>query len=348
MRIVAFVGAVLVSTALLVGAAIVLVFARPEFDGWLIVASTAVSFLVLGPLLLGSLYAYWGDQHTNGARKVLRGWLIAVVSAEAVSSAALFFWAFGTAAPLWIPTTFVGVAVALTVIAVLAGRALGRADEQPAAQAPPTQNFHTGVIPRAEVKRKITAVVITFVVAALVVGIGVSVLLSFLGAPLYHAVAFALQFGFLAAAMAAILATLPWNRALRDSTGRDLGRARTVGRVVLRGKNIALSPDDERAAARYAAIASVSLPFQLTYLVLLYAGLALGQVRNLVDGQASWFPVAMVVFLAIALFVFLPWLIVQIRRARRYARTHPVAPGDPAPLGVGELGPPPTPRVNPL
>ncbi|MFG6445825.1 hypothetical protein ACFXQA_11210 [Microbacterium sp. P07] len=348
MRIVAFVGAVLVSTALFVGAAVVLVLAHPEFDGWLIVGSVAVTFLGLGPLLLGSLHAYWGDQRTPDARKVLRRWLIAVVVAQAAGSVALFVWAFGTAAPLWIPVTFVGVAVALTVVGFFVGRALGRADERRSAPAAPTQSFHAGVIPRAEVKRKVIAVVITFIVAALVVGIGAAVLFSSLGGHLYQAAIFALQFGFLAAAMAAILATLPWNRALRDSTGRDLGRARTVGRVVLRGKNIALSPDDERAAARYAAIASVSLPFQLTYLVLLYAGLALGQVRNLVDGQASWFPVAMVVFLAIALFVFLPWLIVQIRRARRYARTHPVAPGDPAPLGVGELGPAPTPGVNPL
>ncbi|TFC44044.1 MULTISPECIES: hypothetical protein [unclassified Cryobacterium] len=100
---------------------------------------------------------------------------------------------------------------------------------------------------------------------------------------------FAAESAFIAAALACILVTLPLNRRLRESVSRDLGRLRKMGKVVLRGKQLELDHDEQVAAAKYAVLISIVIPFQLAYITLLYAGLKIQQAQSLVSGTRSEF-----------------------------------------------------------
>jgi hypothetical protein len=181
-------------------------------------------------------------------------------------------------------------------------------------------------------RRKITVIALTFVITAAVTGAGLSIVFGLLqgGIPI-DALMFALQLSFFAAAIAAAIVALPIDRAMRDATGRDLGRSQAFKKIVLQKKNIPLVPGDEPAAARYAALASAALSFQLVFFVVLYAGILLGQVPRLFDGDVGWFSKALVGIMVVALLVLVPMLIRQVRRARRYVREHPIGPELPTP-----------------
>lgn len=75
---------------------------------------------------------------------------------------------------------------------------------------------------------------------------------------------------------------------------------------------------------------SVTLSFQLAFIVLLYAGLFLQQVNVLRSGTADTLSITIIVFLAVILVVLLPLQFVRIRRARRYARNHAAEITEPA------------------
>jgi hypothetical protein len=171
-------------------------------------------------------------------------------------------------------------------------------------------------------------IVITFVVAFVVVALLLGVLFTGDARHGLHwteALSFGLEFGFIASAIAAIAVTIPLNRQLRATADRDLGTIRKFARVVVRGKKESLPEGSESAAARYAALISVILPFTLAYITLLYVGVATQTITNLVRTPNDadplfglWFIVALVVIL-LAIY---PLQVVRIRRARRYAREH--------------------------
>jgi membrane protein YdbS with pleckstrin-like domain len=78
-------------------------------------------------------------------------------------------------------------------------------------------------------------------------------------------------------------------------------------------------------------VISVTMSFQLAYIVLLYAGIALQQVSISRNESIAGFSMIMIIFLVVVLLVILPLQVIRIRRARRYAREHAVEIDSPAP-----------------
>lgn len=91
---------------------------------------------------------------------------------------------------------------------------------------------------------------------------------------------------------------------------------------MLRGKQLELDHDEQVAAAKYAVLISITFPFQLAYITLLYAGLGIQQVQSLVSGIGSEFSIGLLVALIVVWLVFFPLFGRRIYRARKYARDH--------------------------
>lgn len=324
MRILAAIAACVVTSVLMVGATLLVVVHHRETDGWLLLSGLSLALLFCGPPALGSLHAFWDDRRSRAAGSAFRVWWIIIASAQAAGAIGIVAWAVGVGAPPWIPVLFVGTAVVLTILAILLGRHLGRLEERRDPGVSWEAPALIATVSPIAVRRKITVIVLSFVIALAVTGVGLWVVFGLLlGEWSPEPLIFALQISFLVATLAAIIVSWPMNRALRDVTGRDLGRAKAFSRIVLRGKDETLVPGDEPAAARYAAIASVAMPFQLAYLMLLYAALILGQVPRLFDPDRSWFSIALLAFLLVAIVMLTPMFVLQVLRARRYARAHP-------------------------
>lgn len=329
MKLIAGILSVLVATALMFGAIVLVVIRTPRISGGLIVLATvAITVFVYGPLVLGSITAYWNVRKTQESRRYFRRWFIVVLGLELLGAAAIAIYAALSSAPTWLPVLFIGGAIVLLLVALLVGRQLLRHDE-----ANPSPERTWNPIGREEIRRKILIVAITFA-GVLVLGIvGFALLLVALGdsrdrnlSGVGVTLAFATEFAFIAAAMACALVTLPLNRRLREALGRDFGQVRTIGKVVLRQKKLDLDEAGQVAAARYAVIVSITLPFQLAYISLLYLGIAIQQVQALMSGNDSRFgsglSIGVLIALVVVLVVYFPLFARRISRARAYARDH--------------------------
>ena len=328
MRIAAFIVSVLVSSALALGGTLLVVFAAPPRVDWtLFLATVGLVALVFGPLTLGSLTAYWDFGGDPARRRLLRRWIVGVVLAEVAGVAAVVAYAVLNGSPWWLVVVFAGGGALLTAVALVVGPALQRRDD---ASRDPRPTWVP--ITRREITRKVVTVAAVFA-GALVVGLVVAVVVSTtvdgLSDILPSGLGFAVALAFFAGAITCVTTTLSFNRALREATGRDPALVQKVGRVVLRGKAVDLDPGERVAAARYAQVVAVTLPFQLAYLVMLYAGLAIQQVQGLLSGTSP-FALPLLVLLVVVLVAFLPWTLLRIARARRYARAH-AAEADAAP-----------------
>jgi hypothetical protein len=321
MRIAAFILSIVVSTVLLLGGAFLLVVQASDSTStvWVFVATVAMMMFVYGPLTLGSFRAYWDVTGSEESRTYYRRVLLVVLGLEVIAAIVTVVYAVSTAAGVVIPVVFIGSGAALTAVALIVGPAFYRYDR---AHRPPDPGW-VG-IERRQVTRRLLAMAITFLGVVALGVIGFEIVSGFAGRALSvgQVLAFSLEFGFFAAGAVGLFSTLGWIRRLREVTDRDPSRLRRVARVVLRKKSIDLDERDLVAAARYAAVISVTLSFQTAYLVLLYAGLVLQQVTLLVTGENAGFSLFIVVLLVAVLVVILPLQIVRIRRARRYATEH--------------------------
>jgi len=320
MKILAFVLSTVLSTALILGGILLLVFAAPPRVEWTVaLAAVALSLLMTGPLVLGSMLASWDFRRTDDSRRLLRRWLVGIAALELVSVAVIAAYAAVNASPVWVPVLIVGTAAALVVVAVLVGRALLRHDlahrPAPAAFAP---------VPRAQVVRSVVVVAVTFGVA-LVIGTVAAVTLvrTLLGSfdDLGVALALAVSLACIAGCVACFPVTLRLTRKVQDVTGRDATLLTKVAKVVLKRKPDDLDPRERVVAAKYAHIMSISLPFSLATFVLLYAGLVLQQVMQLSSGSSTFAPYVLA-FLAVAFLATMPVLLRQIVRVRRWAADH--------------------------
>lgn len=323
MKILAFILSILVATALVMGGLVVLIFSAPHpADGLVIAGSFALSLFVYGPLTLGSLTTYWDMKRSPESRRYYARWWWITVALEILAAIALIIFAIGSA-PIWLAPLFIAVGAILTVIAPVIGRALLRYERKRRPDADALENWTP--ITRDQIARKVRAVAITFVVTFVIAIIAIAILGHFVGKALDTfgtEATFAAEFAFIAGALACIIVTFPLNRQVRESTTRDIGVVRKIGRVVLRGKTADLSSDEEIAAAKYAVVISITLPFTLAYVAMLYIGIGIGQVRSLSSDHPSGISL-FVIWLYVALLVVLvPLYIVRIRRARRYAREH--------------------------
>lgn len=325
MKVFAYVLSVILATGLLLGGTVLIILEAPSHSsGLLFLAIGALTVFIYGPLVLGSITSYWNVRNSLESRRYFRWWFGIILGLEVLGAVAIVIYAALTQAPAWVPVVFIGGACALAAIALLGGRLLFRHDE---AHRPVEGPW--APISRREILRKIAIVVITFVVTFVVVLVIGIILFTVLVNGSTHAISeigvwlsFAAEFAFLAAAMACILVSLPLNRRLRESVGRDLGRLRKVAKVVLRGKRLELDHDEQIAAAKYAVLISITFPFQLAYISLLYVGLGLQQVQSLVSGNGSAFSIGLIVALIVVLVVFFPSYGRRIYRARKYARDH--------------------------
>ncbi|NRD25011.1 hypothetical protein [Frigoribacterium sp. VKM Ac-2836] len=320
MRIAVFIASVALSSVLVLGATVLIAFAAPPREDWTLVLATAsLVALVYGPLILGSLTASWDLGGDDARRRLGRRWFATVGFVEVAGVLAIIAYAAANGSPWWLPIAFTGGGVVATVAAVAVGRALRRrttaARREALAWVPVT---------RREIGRKVVAVAAVFV-SFLVVGLAAAVIVftavDDLQGALAEGIGLAVALALFAGGAACIVVTLPLNRLLRTSAEDDPVLLRKVGKVVLRRKELDLDPRELAVAARYAQIVSITLPFQLTYFVMLYAGLSLQQVRLIMDRQDGFAPF-LLAFLIVVLFVFLPLTLVRLARSRRYARDH--------------------------
>ena len=317
MKVVAYIGSVLLATALMVGAMLILIFTASEHDRALaFLAPIGPIFFIYGPVTLGSLSAYWDATISPDSRRFFRRRTIGVAIADAVGAAVLVVYCVLAGVPIWVPVLFTAVAAGLLALAIVVGRALMRHERNH--PRPPWEP-----LTRQEIVRKVVIVVATFVVT-LIVGLIAFTILDHVRSArdVWVVPVFSIEFAAIAATFACLIVTLPLNRRLRALAGGDIGRARTFGKVVLRRKKVDIDPADLPALAQYAALASIALVFQLSWISLLYVGLLLGQVVQLTSERHSAFTPWLTVLLVALLLWIVPLMIVYIRRARRYAREH--------------------------
>lgn len=322
MKALALVLATVVSTALLAAGIVVLVLATPRGAGDLaVLGGASMSTLVYGPLILGSLLAYFDPRRSAAAKRSFTKWAAVVLGIEVVGAIGLVVYTVLAHAAFWVPIVFVVAGVLLLAVAYLVAAPLRRYDERQDHKLP-----LWSPVSRDQITRKIVRVALTFVVAFVVVLLALLVLTHGLHGH-ENWVALSLIFGFefasISAGIACIIVVLPLNRQLRASVNRDLGTVRKFARVVLRNKNDELVDQERVHAARYAATLAVTLPFTLGYITLLYAGIITQSLWTAFNGDSiSFLSGGYVVFLVVILFAIYPLQIVRIRRARKYVRDH--------------------------
>ncbi|KQO95685.1 hypothetical protein [Leifsonia sp. Leaf264] len=253
------------------------------------------------------------------SRCYYRWWFWIVVGLDVLAAVAIVVFSLAAASPIWVPVVIVGGAALLLTVAIVVGRWLGVRDDRR-----PPDDRALSVIDGAQIRRKILIIALTFVIA-MAAGLVFTTLLALADAgaePSGRFVLFALQIALLAATFAGIIVARPLNLALRESAGRDLGLVRKLARVVLRGKDIELAPDERVAAVRYAVVARSALGFQLGYTTLLYLALLIQYLGVLIDGEPPLFYTVLAMILVVVLVIYYPIFIVRIRRAARYAQEH--------------------------
>lgn len=308
----AFIGATLLTTVLLGSAmAMVVIAGRPD-TLWVILTSLAMAPLLVGPVLLGSLAAYWDSRSSSGARAVFRRWMVGTLIADAAGAIVLVLFSVLTPAPWWIPAVLIGVGAVATAVAPAAGRSVYRADDS--ADPPPTS---------VDVPKKIRVLVIVFVTTLVVGGVVLVILLDVLGADdAVFGILFALAFALLAAAFTSSLTMISLGPGVRTILGADLGRAQKISKVVVRGKDIPLDEAELSTAARYAERMPTVIGFQIANFCLTYVAILTLQVPRMISGLDTLTTFIVVLFV-IGLVVLVPLQIVQLRRVQRYAREHP-------------------------
>ncbi|WP_420367514.1 hypothetical protein [Curtobacterium sp. L1-20] len=331
MRVLSYLLTVVVSTALTLGAALLVALQLHDAPApLLIAAATGTLVLVMGPVLVGGFAGYFDHRASVEGRRYLRRWFLGVVVLDVVAAGFVVAASVTANAPLWVPAVLVVGAAVLLVAARPLGSLFRRTEA-------PIADTVDGLLPgRDAIRRKVVRIAVTFVVAAVLATIGVVlavVLWGERGTDLGQVVLLAGQLTFLAPAVAALVVALPISRALRDVGGRDVGRLRRYAQVVLRGKRLELDPAERPAAVQYARIVPLALQFQLAYLGLLYLSIAFQLLSSVVRGSLVPVPAVTIVLLVLVLAWVVPTTVRHIRRARRYAAAHAADVTDPAAVG---------------
>jgi len=174
---------------------------------------------------------------------------------------------------------------------------------------------------RQGISRRMIAVAITFVMAC---ALALVVLESRLGGPeglrVLRVGLAALGLACLAAGLASAIVTILLNRRVRESAHGDVWLLRRLERVVLEAKHQELRTAEQGEALVYAAVMSVVLPFQLSYVALVFVGVCLELVQLMLTAGAT---TAMIVPGAASALVGVSAVISQrrrLKRARHYVR----------------------------
>ncbi|WP_144713640.1 hypothetical protein [Curtobacterium pusillum] len=171
MRVLAYLLTIITSTALSLGAGLLVGLTFQDVPRGLLLATAFTSpFLVVGPLVIGSFAAYFDHRTSAGSRQYLRWWLVGVVALDVVAAVFVVLAAISAGAPLWAPAVLVLGAAVLLVVARPLG-ALFRRTERPI-EVDPDPSLPDAAV----VRRKIVKIGVTFVVAAVLASIGAALL----------------------------------------------------------------------------------------------------------------------------------------------------------------------------
>ncbi len=289
------------------------------------------------PLACGITVSYMTWTDADGRRRVRR--LFVILLAVDVLGAALFVFGCihgGVVVGAWIFDLLVGFALMPLLIAIGrkarardARRGLVRGDVEGAPVVSAAADSGWVDTTEADVRRGYRNGAIAFV-AAVAFMAGVTVLLTATVGSThldFHFVASGICIPVLAAGMGLTLSSFRILRGLRLATGPEYSRARRIGRVVLRSKIEALSPDEEISAARYAAISVRWLPYQSVQSVFLCVGFLLTVFPGADSGDATFGTVRIgeAVMFVLILAIEIPLLHARARRVRAYALAHPAS-----------------------
>ncbi|WIA96267.1 hypothetical protein [Curtobacterium sp. MCBA15_004] len=341
MRLLAYLLTVVVLTARSLGAGLLVALqldGAPQ--GLRVATSITTPFLVLGPMLIGAFAGYWDHRSSPEGRRYLRWWFVGVVGADVVAAVVaavvLVLASVAAGAPSWVPVVLIAGAAVLLAVARPLGDRFRRTE-------PVVDRPGDDVVPAPTiVRRKVRTIAVTFAIAAAVASMMHTLLATLLrerGPDLAQEAFLAGQLTFTATAIAAVLVSLPFSRALRATGGRDIGRLRRFAQVVLRGKALLLDAEDQRGALRYARLLPLVLRFQLAFTGLLYGGITCQFVSYAVRGELGLLPVVFLLLMAAVLLWAAPPTLRRIRRARAYADLH----GDGARSAVDGGAPAPVP-----
>ncbi|WP_069712915.1 hypothetical protein [Curtobacterium sp. ER1/6] len=324
MRVFVSLVVIVVATALALGAGLLVAFQLGGAADGLVLASVfTIPFLVMGPVLVGSLAGYWDPRSSPEGRRYLRWWFLGVLGIDLVAAVVVVLATVSARAPVWVPVVLIVGAAVLLVVARPLGDRFRRSERV-------VERSDDDVVPSAAVVRRgVRTIAVTFVVSAVVATIGATLLVvsdDGTGDGVLRSVLLAGQLTFTATAIATVLVALPCNRALRDVGGRDIGRLQRFGKVVLRGRSIPLDAAEERGALQYARLVPLTMRFQLAFTGLLYVGLAFQFVSSTLDGQLGVLPVVFLVAMVAVLLWAVPTSVRRMRRARDYAERHGGAP----------------------
>lgn len=317
-RVLLYIATIVVATALSLGGGLLVALELGSAaHGWLVAAAVCTPLVVMGPVLVGALAGYYDHRSSPESQRSLFRVSAVVGAVDVVAAVVFVLTALSAQAPLWVPVLLVVGAGVLLAVARPLGALFRRSE-------PPITDQGDDVPGTGLVRRGVRSIATTFVIAAVVCTIGVTLLAAFSdrGGALLQVVLLGGQLTFTATAMAAIVVALPLNRALRDSGGRDLGRLQRYAKVVLRGKELPLDEADRAGAVRYARIVPLALQFQLVFTGLLYVAIAFQFVSSAVRGDLGLLPVVFLVAMVVVLAWAIPLSVRRIGRARRYAEQH--------------------------
>jgi uncharacterized membrane protein len=226
-----------------------------------------------------------------------------------------------TAAPIWVPFVFIGIGAVLLVAAMFVGRLLRAREPRTWSQDVPREYS------REERSRDLRRIGITMLITFVITSTASVTLIVVTGPDGWLTLAvLAIALTLISGSLVSSFVVMRLGRTARTLVDGDLGRMRVIGKVVVRGKDILLSDEDQDAASRYAPLARVLLAYQLANFVLIYVALALMQVNLLTSERTApflvVFSIAFLIFIAVGLAVLVPLQVRQMRRASQYAATH--------------------------
>ncbi len=297
------------------GAAILVGLNTPPGHGMAWLSSLAVGGYLLAPVLLASLMSFWDTTASEDARRGFRRALIVNVGLQVLATAAMCVFTVLTGAPWWLTVLFTAVGVAAMAGAVAVLPRLRRMDRARPAVDP------RSAYGRTQLRRDLRKILLTMLVTLIGVAALIGVLTIFFPGDLVSLLRYPPLFAAMGGAIACLLASGRISRQIRDLVGGDMGRANRIGKVVVRGKNAQLSPEDEELVPTYASLAWVAQAYSVPGFVLLVGAAVAQQVFTIVDDPSDPWPLWFTAVAGVTLIAILPVTIIQLRRTRAYARS---------------------------
>jgi len=297
----------------------------------------AALLLVATPPLAGFLAAVLpADPRTPGGQRRFR--TVALVSAATVLAGALTL-AISSGSGLvsgGATAAIVGGSIVLTTGSLALGLVIRRRDA-----ARPQQPWKPPAAEAAMVRKHVLRVVWTFAITLLVAVIAfvaLGVASNEDNGFIVTGVLLATSIAFIASSMVCLIVIFPLFFRAREIFGDDTALQRRVAKMVTghpRQRTSTsstagelLEPDASAtiAAARYASVAAISLPFQLAQSVLLLAGIAFGQLSSISTPDNDLVPLnaLLLAFVVVAVPITVPFALRQLRRVRNYRDDHPL------------------------